>query len=130
MGSVRARPETGKLVLDFTYCGERCREQTALDDTGPNRKRCQQLLKRIDAEITLGTFDYARYFPSSPRVKRFELQLRGRQTPRFEAFARDWLDEQSVAWRDSHATSVRSTLTPLSSHNEDHYGLTGVNVAL
>lgn len=110
MGSVRTRPETGKLVLDFTYCGERCREQTALDDTGPNRKRCQQLLKRIDAEITLGTFDYARHFPNSTRVKRFELRLGGRQTPRFEAFACDWLDEQSVAWRDSHATSVRSTL--------------------
>lgn len=71
MGSVRARPETGKLVLDFTYGGERCREQTALDDTRSNRKRCEQLLKRIDEEITLGTFDYARYIPQQPAGQAF-----------------------------------------------------------
>ncbi|MCG5517216.1 DUF3596 domain-containing protein, partial [Ectothiorhodospira sp. 9100] len=30
MGSVRVRPQTGKLFMDFRYRGERCREQTAL----------------------------------------------------------------------------------------------------
>lgn len=32
MAKVVARKETGKLVIDFTYRGVRCREQTALED--------------------------------------------------------------------------------------------------
>ena len=39
MAKVTARKETGRLVIDFTYRGVRCREQTALADTGANRKR-------------------------------------------------------------------------------------------
>jgi hypothetical protein len=33
MAKVTTRKETGKLVIDFTYHGVRCREQTALADT-------------------------------------------------------------------------------------------------
>ena len=39
MAKVTVRKETGKLVIDFTYRGVRCREQTALPDTTENRKR-------------------------------------------------------------------------------------------
>lgn len=33
MASVRARKDTGLLLIDFRYRGERCREQTLLADT-------------------------------------------------------------------------------------------------
>ena len=59
MGNVNVRPETGKLYFDFRYRNKRCREQTALDDTPANRKKLKKVLERIEAEITLGSFDYA-----------------------------------------------------------------------
>ncbi|MDZ7789174.1 MAG: DUF3596 domain-containing protein [Xanthomonadales bacterium] len=71
MGSVRARPESGRLFLDFRYQGVRCREQTLLPDTKANRKKVKQLLQQIEQQIVDGTFDYARTFPGSPNVRKF-----------------------------------------------------------
>lgn len=70
MASIRSRDN--KLFFDFYYRTQRCREQTLLTDTSMNRKKLTQVLRKIEAEITLGTFDYAKYFPKSPRVKEFE----------------------------------------------------------
>ncbi len=49
MAKVVARKETGKLLIDFTYRGVRCREQTALPDTAQNRKRVGLVLQVSDA---------------------------------------------------------------------------------
>jgi integrase len=65
MGSIRSRKETGKLFLDFHYRNKRCREQTALDDTQANRRKLELALKKIEAEIMLGTFSYPDSFPGS-----------------------------------------------------------------
>ncbi|GAA5172413.1 site-specific integrase [Viridibacterium curvum] len=65
MGSVRKLAETQKLFLDFRWQGRRCREYTSLDDTLANRKRLEKVLERIEADIKLGAFDYAKYFPGS-----------------------------------------------------------------
>ena len=51
MAKVVARRETGKLVIDFTYKGLRCREQTALDDTPRNRKMVQAVVDRLVVEL-------------------------------------------------------------------------------
>ena len=61
----------GNIYIDFRYRGTRCREQTKLPDNPANRKRAKQILERIEAEITLGTFDYAKYFPKSKRAEQF-----------------------------------------------------------
>lgn len=63
MGSVRVKRD--KLFIDFRFLGERCREYTALPDTKPNRKLLQQLLSRVESEISLGTFNYLATFPGS-----------------------------------------------------------------
>jgi len=116
MGNIVARPETGKLFFDFRYKGARCREQTSLDDTPANRKKLQRILQKIEAEIIVGTFDYSRYFPNSPRASKFEqLEKKGRPTnrhgtPLFSQFAEDWLVEMQIQWRRSHITTVRLTL--------------------
>ncbi|WP_421867388.1 Arm DNA-binding domain-containing protein [Marinobacter adhaerens] len=116
MGSVRVRASTQKLFFDFKYRGTRCREQTALDDTPANRKKLQSLLKRIEAEITLGTFEYHKYFPDSPRAQEFtrqaELQrARGaHDTPLFSEFSQTWLDEMRIQWRRSYIETVEGTL--------------------
>lgn len=116
MGSIRVRESTQKLFFDFHYRGKRCREQTALENTASNRKKLESILKRIEAEITLGTFEYHQYFPNSPRAKEFTKQAevqRAREahdTPLFEAFSNDWLDEMKIQWRQSHITTVEGTL--------------------
>jgi integrase len=116
MGSIRVRESTQKLFFDFHYQGKRCREQTALENTTSNRKKLDSILKRIEAEITLGTFEYQRYFPNSPRAQEFTKQAevqRAREihdTPLFEAFSKDWLGEMKIQWRQSHITTVEGTL--------------------
>jgi len=124
MGKVRVRPETGRLQLDFPYKGKRCREQTALLDTSENRKKVELLLKRIEAEITLGTFNYRSYFPESKQALKFESEganpIQGRtsnaqpaQTSEaisFKDFAEEWFGENEVRWRRSYRETVRGTL--------------------
>ena len=72
MGSIRVRKETGKLFLDFHYRNKRCREQTALDDTKANRRKLELALKKIEAEIMLGTFSYPDSFPGSNNAVKFQ----------------------------------------------------------
>ena len=97
--------------MDFRYRGIRCREQTTLTDTPANRKQLQTVLDRITAELTLGTFEYVRYFPNSVQVDRFKVttgQLG--QFPLFQDFVPVWLEQKSPEWRRSHIVCVRSML--------------------
>jgi integrase len=116
MGSVRARESTQKLFIDFQFRGKRCREQTALENTVSNRKKLESILKRIEAEITLGSFEYLTYFPNSPLAQQFTKQpqiqkaLDAHDTPVFEAFSQDWVGEMKIQWRQSHVSTVEGTL--------------------
>lgn len=115
MGNVRARKDTGKLFFDFQYQGKRCREQTKLDDTPANRKRMKIVLNKIEAEITLGSFQYWDYFPDSPRAKELhELKQLGKKvftdTPLFKSFAEVWVNEMQAQWRLSHKEGVELNL--------------------
>ena len=116
VGRIVERPETGKLFFDFRYEGKRCREQTALDNTAANRKKLESILKRIEAEITLGTFEYHRHFPNSPNANEFTKQAevqRAREahdTPLFNKFSEDWIAEMRIQWRQSHISTVEGTL--------------------
>ncbi|GAB3273069.1 Arm DNA-binding domain-containing protein [Parahaliea aestuarii] len=105
----------GTLFFDFRYRGVRCKEYTKLKDSPANRKRLRIILERIEAEITLGTFDYGAYFPDSPRVERFAQELeRVSQVqsglPTFEDFANTWFGQMAVEWSETHAITVRGTL--------------------
>ena len=113
MGTINVR--SGHLQLDFRYRGVRCREQTKLSDTERNRRKLSKLLQKIDAEIVLGTFDYARYFPESPRAQDFrkhDLRLVDLQSssPRFDRFAESWLDENQIRWRPSYYSTISGTV--------------------
>ncbi|KXS54301.1 MAG: phage integrase family protein [Marinobacter sp. T13-3] len=120
MGSIRVRKQTGKLFLDFKYRNKRCREQTALEDTAKNRKKLQALMDRIEAEITLGIFDYPQYFPNSANAAKFQKEKEEEEktdalenhehTPLFKSFAHTWIGEMSIQWRKSHLTTVEGTL--------------------
>ena len=124
MGSIRPRKETGKLFLDFRYRGQRCREQTALDDTPANRKKLGKLLDKVEAEIVLGTFDYPRYFPGSALAAHFQggpgsASRPGSEVPIFRDFAETWYEEMKIGWRDSYRAGIRGLLD---SRILDHFG--------
>lgn len=124
MAKVTARPETGKLFIDFTYMGVRCREQTTLLDTPANRKRVQGVVDRLKRAIKEGTFEYATFFPGSPLAERFKNRgnsvpqeevkkaplVEGPSTPLFSAYAEQWVQNHSLEWRRSHTRSILSTL--------------------
>lgn len=114
MGSINVRPETGKLFFDFRYRGKRCREQTTLEDTPANRKKMRQVLDKIEAEITLGQFEYGKYFPGSPRARQFKEDARRSDisqddVPLFSEFGDTWMEEMKIQWRESHYDTVMLT---------------------
>ena len=105
MGKINVRPENKNLYFDFRYKGKRCREQTALPDTVINRKRLGDVLVRIEAEITLGSFEYSKYFPNSPMAKKVDkiaTVKENSQNPLFSDFAEKWMKEMKIEWRDTH----------------------------
>jgi len=112
MASIRVREKTGKLFLDFRHLNHRCREQTALDDTPANRRKLEGVLKKIEAEITLGTFEYERYFPGSSNVLKFITRSAQvyHSTPLFSEFADTWFAEMHSQWRRSYSDTIASTL--------------------
>jgi len=114
MASIRVRKETGLLFFDFRYQGVRCREQSTLKNSPANRRKMKQVLDRIEAEITLGTFEYRKYFPNSPLADQFDAMARGGvldgSVPRFEEFVLDWFEETQVRWKRSMAYTVKCSL--------------------
>jgi integrase len=127
VAKVTVRKETGRLVLDFIFRGVRCREQTALVDTGQNRKRANVIIQRIKAAITDGSFEYSTFFPDSAMVARFAsssaavpvaaspvaaaaVQAASPVTPTFRDFVTTWLAEHKIEWRRSHIKVLNSTL--------------------
>ena len=116
MAKVNARKDTNKLYFDFRYQGVRCREHTTLDDTPSNRKKMETALKRMEAAITLGQFNYAEYFPSSAMAERFQHRnerVEAHQAgldgiPTVGVFKETWFDEMTPAWRNSYIKSVTS----------------------
>jgi len=115
MGHIRIRKETGKLYFDFTYQNLRCREQTSLSDTSANRKKLEQMLERIEAEITLGVFDYASYFPNSKRLEKVKAVKISKSKyikgiPTCGEFIDTWYGELRSTWRFSYRVTVKSII--------------------
>ena len=124
MGSIRSRPESGALFMDFKYQGRRMREQTMLPDNIANRKRLQKALERIETEIDLGSFNYEKTFgkPLNEPIGSSELKVRqngsvgGAAAVRphaaqmFHVFANQWFTESEVSWRRSYVVTQRGAL--------------------
>jgi len=128
MASIQLRKETGTLIIDFYFQGQRCREQTVLPDTPANRKRLGKVLGKIEEEISLGTFSYRQFFPNSKNAAKFDQAAPAAEatrisqavadlgagavkpTPLFKDFANTWFDEKSIEWRTSHKKNVRDDI--------------------
>ncbi len=131
MASIQVRKRTNCLIIDFYYRGQRCREQTALEDSAANRKKVQKVLDRVESDMAAGTFEYRRYFPTSKNAVKFdvlesspnaiklvtaqvgqalEAQFVKSDVPLFREFAETWFAEKEVEWRKSHRISTRADL--------------------
>lgn len=123
MAKIRARKESGKLFIDFRFQGNRFREQTLLDDNVGNKKQLEAFVNRMEAKILLGEFEYSKFFPNSPNIKKFISANEARSgtsfetknlsridSPAFDVFTRQWQQEKQVEWRASHARNVESVL--------------------
>ena len=117
MGSIRRMEAQGTLFMDFRLQGKRIREYTALPDTAANRKRLQKALDRIEGEIALGTFDYAKTFGKPMPQDRIEEKVAEQMaaasspaTPLMKDFAETWYRDTSVAWRKSYCVTQRGAL--------------------
>jgi integrase len=108
MATINVRKETGKLYIDFRHNGVRYREHTPMRDTLCNRRKLKSLIDKIDAEITLGVFDYAKSFPNSRKAGLFSSseQLKS-ESIRFMNFSHQWMLEMSPSWRVSYEQTVR-----------------------
>lgn len=134
MGSIRVRKETGLLYFDFRFKGHRCREFTRLTDSVENRRKMEKMLKHIEAEMTLGTFDYQQYFPNSKMLETFEHIPSGSEStngeqgkgeaPCFKDFAEEWFFENTVRWKKTYSANVRSILN---NYLLKHFGEKKVN---
>jgi integrase len=58
------------IAISFEYRGIRCREKIRLAPTAANLKFGQNLKARIEHEIAIGTFDYAKHFPKSRHARK------------------------------------------------------------
>ncbi|MCU4307197.1 site-specific integrase [Acinetobacter ursingii] len=113
MASIRAR--YGKLNIDFRYLNMRCRETTALEDNPQNRKKLEKVIERMEAEILLGIFDYAKYFPKSTRLKEIKetenkVNAISSKTPMFSEYCDIWFQEKEIEWRNSYKGKIRTVI--------------------
>ena len=141
MASIRTRKETGLLFFDFRFLGQRCREQTLLQEDPANRKRLEKALAKIESDIAAGTFDYAATFPGSRKVPArapapapvpqpgapampmsaaaAAASDAASTTPSFKDFTATWLAEHQIEWRRSHIKVLKCTLD---GHLLPHFG--------
>ena len=113
MASIRKRYD--KLVVDFRFLNKRCRETTNLIDTPENRKKLEKIIQKMEAEITLGLFDYLKYFPKSEKgIELMALKERVQSfqsdTPVFKDFAETWFEEKQIEWRASYIGKIKDIL--------------------
>lgn len=113
MASIRTR--YNKLVVDFRYMNKRCRETTNLIDSPANRKKLEKVIEQMEAEITLGIFSYAKYFPKSDKADEM-MALNDRKecintnVPSFKQFSLLWFSEKEIEWRDTYKRKIQEII--------------------
>ncbi len=123
MVRVRVRPETGRLYLDISFAGKRCKELTLLNDDPGSRARVEKLAARINADIASNSFEDSKYFPTGKNRNLFtttEIQNVGgvltrplpsrSETPTLQAFSEIWIREKRPDWRQNTRAWIENIL--------------------
>lgn len=119
----------GKLFLDFTWRGIRCKEYVGWKDNAANRKELKRRHRLLRAQIENGTFEYRDWFPEGRRIKEFYPEENADLT--VGEYLERWHRERSpfrtdgtlIEGADLHPTSwyrygrnIRSRLVPALGH--------------
>jgi len=121
MASVNVR--NNYLYFDFRFLGIRCRESTLLNDTPGNRRKMKHIANKIDAEITMESFEYKKYFPNSSNIARLPKKTIATDKvkhsfPLFNTFASKWFIEMKIHWRKS---TYDTHLSAFKAHIENYF---------
>ncbi|WP_207062874.1 Arm DNA-binding domain-containing protein [Motiliproteus sp. SC1-56] len=112
-------------ILQYDICvyGVRFRETSGLPATPANIKRVTAQVKKINAQLALGTFEYRDFFPHSKKVLAFEALKREKtgnpDDPFFLPFAEHWFNLHAPAWKKSYRKAVTGDLKR---HLFPHFG--------
>lgn len=83
------RPRGNSIVLDFTYQGIRCRETLRTKPTKTAIKEATRKREAVLHAIAMNNFDYANFFPDSPRA--IELSKNSGRLVTIETTLKKWL---------------------------------------
>ncbi|SUI47620.1 Domain of uncharacterised function (DUF3596) [Shewanella putrefaciens] len=82
--------------------------------TPKNLATAKTTLKKMNAEIDLGCFQYRDYFPKSKKIVQFELLQRekhpDREYPFFNDFAYQWFERKKATWKNSYRNTIQNVL--------------------
>ncbi|MCG9962550.1 tyrosine-type recombinase/integrase [Shewanella cutis] len=113
MAHIRVRPN-GRIQFDMHLYGCRFREGTKMLATPKNLATAKTTLKKMNAEIDLGSFQYRDYFPQSKKVAQFEQLQRekhpDREYPFFNDFAYQWFERKKATWKNSYRNTMQNVL--------------------
>ena len=108
------KSDKGRLVLDFMWKGERCREYLNLDDTKEGWAEARSKKKIIEGQIEARTFNFLEWFPSSKRARtKFAPpppSAAPAPPPTFGVFGREWLELQRPFGSVAHYVDRKSLL--------------------
>lgn len=114
-GSGVRAASASSISLSFEYRGTRCREKIRLAPNEANQRFVRNLKARIEHEIAIGVFDYAKHFPVSRRAKVFaknpaQLVTVGELLTEWLASVRAQLEPETYA---DYSEYVENTWRPL-----------------
>lgn len=108
----RVRSDKGKLLLDFSWKGVRCREYLGLDDDKEGRARARQTKTIVEGEIASGSLDFAARFPRSKRARTLFAPppppAAPAAPPAFGEFATGWVRDRLCS--NAHRQDLESLL--------------------
>lgn len=78
-----------RIQISFMYEDERCREIIPLDPTAKNMKEANEIRQMILTQIKLGSFDYGKQFPNSPKAMKYGKNIADKTT--IEERLNEWL---------------------------------------
>jgi len=108
------KADKGRLLIDFSWKGVRCREYLGLDDTKEDRAEAKKIKTQVEGQIVGRTLDYGKWFPRSKKARTIFAPPppppAPEEPPTFGTFSRNWLDLQQPFGSNAHHLDRKSLL--------------------
>jgi len=110
MPSIRARPDNGRLYIDFRYRGTRYREPLPYVNIPGDRRRAETFLRHVTQALDHGEFSYQDFFPNSRRAPQFPTASVTGGGMTFRDFVPVWVADMTPQWSAIHLQTVRGVV--------------------